>query len=430
MSTNGYNTSMAVKMLRERSLYPLVAALLVAALAATVWALVFRERANKRLLLEFEAHKTITALTELVRIGSLSTEDTGNVLSFGLYDEEGNPLYRYGDAPVGLEAPYPGFLPEHFSIGTDTLTLARALGGDLPGRRMMGMLNAPRPRRPLGMEPVPFFAYLEYGLGQYRAGQFFLILAAALATLALGALYAAIVRLYARFAAYREREAKNRELVELGEAARTIAHEIKNPLGVIRIQCGVLRKGAQEPALEGISIIEDEVIRLAGMTDRIRAFLKSSPPTADRLSVKEFLEGIAVRYAGELDSVIDLDEKSCVLADAGGLREALDNLVSNALEAQTKTGGVQAPELHASIVRKRLHISVLDRGTGIAPEARRRLFEPFFTTKERGTGLGLALARKAVEADGGTLTHADRPQGGSIFTINLPLAPDNDRKTQ
>jgi signal transduction histidine kinase len=69
---------------------------------------------------------------------------------------------------------------------------------------------------------------------------------------------------------------------------------------------------------------------------------------------------------------------------------------------------------------KKWEIEVLDRGSGIPPEIAPRVFEPFFTTKERGSGIGLALARRIVEEAGGTLSYRGRLGGGSIFTIALP----------
>lgn len=404
---------------KERVLYPLVSGLLVAALVLTVWALALRERRSKHTVLEFEAHRTITALVELSRFAEPTGDDLRLVVGFGLYDAQGAFLYGSGSAPDSLDPAAVDQQQGGFSIGADSVTMVRALGGDLPGRRMSGMMGF-RTRRPAGDEAL--YAFLEYGLGTYRAEQAVILGSAVLATLALVVLYAVILRLFKRFSAYRDREARDRELVELGQAARTIAHEIKNPLGIIRIQCGILRKDVDRSRAPNVRVIEDEVDRLAAMADRIREYLRREPGPQEPVALSGFLTGLAERYGGKVVFRDELDPAASVLADPDALRAALDNLITNAEDARMRAGSDEAPFVVSRQHRGRLVVDVLDRGNGIAPEHRSRIFEPFYTTKEKGSGLGLALARKNVESMGGTLAYADRPGGGAVFTVSLPAA--------
>jgi two-component system sensor histidine kinase HydH len=105
-------------------------------------------------------------------------------------------------------------------------------------------------------------------------------------------------------------------------------------------------------------------------------------------------------------------------ADREYLRQTLLNLILNGIQAMTEGGTLT---LAASKSNGNFLISVTDTGTGIAPENRTRIFEPYFTTKAKGTGLGLAVSRRIVEAHGGTITAANESGGGCRFVISLPL---------
>jgi len=402
----------------------------VLALTASVWALTLRERANKRLYLEYEVHKSVTSLSDLARIETLSEDDFKNVLAFGLYALDGTVISRYGNAPLRLDIPGPFAAPSRFVLGESSVTLMRALGGELPGRRMMmgtdrtgRMRNQTAPSLPpAAADPqarVPAFSFIEISTEGFRAEEMMSLASAVGTTLALVCLWIVIVAMNRRYAAAKSREARDRELVELGQAARTIAHEIKNPLGVIRIQCGILRKGANETTIAGLAVIDDEAQRLAELADRIRRFLKSGEERSRPVHVRQYLIDFSARYAGVLEADIEAGDEVVVSIDEARITEALDNIVNNAIEASAEL--VEKPRMEVRIKAHRLHVSILDRGPGVEAQDVGRIFEPFFTTKARGSGLGLALARKNVQASGGDVTYAARPDGGSIFTVTLPL---------
>jgi two-component system sensor histidine kinase HydH len=238
-------------------------------------------------------------------------------------------------------------------------------------------------------------------------------------SIALACLYAVLIMMYRRYLAAADSEARNRELVELGEAARTIVHEIKNPLGVIRIQCGLLRRSVDKAAASGIAVIEDEVMRLTMMADRVRTYLSPADRQLQSVLIEAMLAGFSDRYAGAVRFETKLSGDEVVSGDENRLVEALDNIIANARDAMAESDSV--PEVETVSRQQRVLIQVSDRGPGIAPEIRKKLFEPFFTTKPRGTGLGLALARKNVEACGGALVYTERQGGGSVFTVSLPF---------
>ena len=115
---------------------------------------------------------------------------------------------------------------------------------------------------------------------------------------------------------------------------------------------------------------------------------------------------------------IGVPDGLAVRADAAQLRRALLNLARNAVTA-ARTGRVDlAAEVHGDRVRIEVH----DDGPGVAPELRDKIFAPFFTTREKGTGLGLAFVREIVRDHGGEVAVRDAPEGGSVFSFELPRA--------
>lgn len=209
-------------------------------------------------------------------------------------------------------------------------------------------------------------------------------------------------------------------LVQLGSAARTLAHEIKNPLGVITIQCATLRRLCPEDVRDGLAVIENETQRLATLADRVRDYLNAPAEPTHPVSAAWCAELIVSRYAGLVQSESTLKPEIPIMIDPDRFLQLIDNLISNARDA---CAGMPAPEIRfsASSDRDMVMFTVSDNGEGVPAVIRERLFEPFATTKTQGTGIGLALARRIAEAAGGSLLWCDNPGGGSIFTLSLPV---------
>ena len=430
---------------RSLTRFALLAGLALGVVLGLVWTMVLRERGIRRLYLEYEAYRASTVLAESFRQnpGLLPADD--RVLGFGIYGPDGSPLLRSGTAPAYLDlSAAPGRSPP-VRIGPFSLIMERPLGPEaagMPGMRFMmrgrgpGSFppGAPRPQfrgqlnlqegplgPGLGLTTGPAALWLEYGIGSYARQRAALFGGALLATFALLGFFILLLRLYGKNAELREAEIQTRELVQLGEAARTLVHEIKNPLGVIRVQAATLRRlGDSEAAQKARAkalLIDDEVVRLAGLADRIREFLKGGEGEAREIELSSWLRDFAARYAGEL-VLTDRDGEASawVRVDPERLSLALDNVVRNALEVAP----TPPPELALLRKGKQWELSVGDRGAGIGADVAARIFEPFFTTKERGTGIGLALARRIARSSGGELIYRARPGGGSLFVFSLP----------
>jgi signal transduction histidine kinase len=132
------------------------------------------------------------------------------------------------------------------------------------------------------------------------------------------------------------------------------------------------------------------------------------------------VEGRLVQLAIRLEVQMG-DESLMVHADSEQLNQVFVNLLLNAAEAMP-TGGLLTVRLAGSVDGSVVRVEILDTGPGISPEIQGRLFEPFATTKERGTGLGLAICRRIVRDHAGQILAENRPDGGAVFRVELPLA--------
>jgi two-component system sensor kinase FixL len=214
-------------------------------------------------------------------------------------------------------------------------------------------------------------------------------------------------------------------LVRLGEMAAVIAHEVKNPLagirGAVQVIGGRLPPESREAAVVGE--ILSRIDTLNGLIQDLLLFARPPRPrlapvdvspliinTAELLSADPALSGVRVEVEGAAPPVA---------ADAELLKIVFLNLLVNGGQAMRGEGRIQ---VSIGVASGRCRVTFTDAGPGIPPEIREKVFTPFFTTKSRGTGLGLATARRLVEAHQGTI-HIDCPAGGgTTVTVQLSLA--------
>ncbi|MBX3269391.1 MAG: PAS domain S-box protein [Sandaracinaceae bacterium] len=217
-----------------------------------------------------------------------------------------------------------------------------------------------------------------------------------------------------------EQRARERgALARLGEMSAVIAHEVRNPLAGILGAVEIIGRSLPEAGPERDAI--ESVVRRIGDLDelltQILVFARPRPPRPARVSLRPILEHARDHAAGITFSVTG-DENVTLFADAALLERALANLVVNAAQA-----GAQSVRASVHADEETCTIELVDDGPGIGEEHASRIFEPFFTTKSRGAGLGLAIARAAVEAHGGTLALARSAPGATAMRVVLPLSP-------
>jgi len=200
-----------------------------------------------------------------------------------------------------------------------------------------------------------------------------------------------------------------------------IAHEVRNPLAAIDLFAGLLAEevaGRAEAA--HVVRIRAELAALTKVVEEFLDYARARPPVREPVDLALLLAEVAdlaEPLAAERHVSVTVEGGGEARADREQLRRAAVNLVRNAVEAAPPAGVV---EVVARAADGDAMIEIADRGAGLTPDARERLFRPFFTTKERGTGLGLALAKKVADAHGGTLALEDRPGGGTVARLSLP----------
>jgi nitrogen fixation/metabolism regulation signal transduction histidine kinase len=215
------------------------------------------------------------------------------------------------------------------------------------------------------------------------------------------------------------------------EMARQVAHEIKNPLTPIQLNAEHLRRVHADrgkplgPVLgECVGTILQQVKLLRQIASEFSSF--ASSPTARRtaVDVTELLRGIIDPYRAGLNDrirfAIDLAPGiPLVKVDRTLIARALTNVIENALHAMPGSGSLHVRADHAN---SQVRISVADTGAGMDEEALARAFEPYFSTKATGTGLGLPIAKRNVELNGGTIEVRSELGRGTLVEIALPIA--------
>lgn len=221
-------------------------------------------------------------------------------------------------------------------------------------------------------------------------------------------------------------------LSALGELSAGLAHEIRNPLASIKASLQILLPEFPpgHEKREFVEIAEKQVDQLDGIVREFLHFARTPRPVREVCNIEDVASSLRILCSKEasrhgVEIAIDVSDRLPELeVDASQVQQALLNVVLNGIQAMPSGGRL---EISIREGGDRVLIRVRDQGSGIAAEDRARIFEPFFTTKARGTGLGLALARKLIEAQGGRMRLEDNPSTtGSSFLIELPYEVESD----
>jgi len=218
-------------------------------------------------------------------------------------------------------------------------------------------------------------------------------------------------------------ERKNR-LAAVGEMAAGMAHEIRNPLGGIQLYASLLAKDLPDrPAsLELVRKISGGVKRLEGLVSQVLQFTRDIQLTIAEMDLAEVVQE-AGEYAQQtcvergVELVIQGPRSLPVQADALLISQVILNLILNGAEA-TEAGGKVLVEFNRERGRE-FWLVVSDTGPGISPAVIDRIFDPFFTTKATGTGLGLPIVHRIIEAHDGSITVCNQELGGARFEVRI-----------
>ena len=221
---------------------------------------------------------------------------------------------------------------------------------------------------------------------------------------------------------------RSERLAALGQLSAGLAHEIRNPLGVISASAEILEKnvaGENQVAREVSGFIRSEVHRTNELVTRFLNFTRPSPPQKELASLNDVIRGAVSQLrekvkdrADDIQIKQDLQEVPRFSFDATLIESAVLNLLLNGYEAMSSGGTL--------LVRTRrdgsmARIEVVDSGVGIKQDQMENIFNPFFTTKPTGVGLGLAMVSKFVDSHGGKISVDSKAGHGATFRVLLPL---------
>ena len=229
---------------------------------------------------------------------------------------------------------------------------------------------------------------------------------------------------------------RSESLAAVGQATTQVAHEIRNPLGSIRLGVSMLRDSVSDPdALNTIELVERGIKHLNKLVVDVTQFSRQKELERSSVDLHESLERsidlVSERIREKNTNIEKVYADGAIVGhwDPYQLRQVFVNVIANAVDASQENSAV-----HISTERLRhetdgdgqppknyARITIADEGKGMDQATRDRIFEPFFSTKKRGTGLGLAIVKQIVEQHGGRISVASEPGKGSKFNIDLPI---------
>jgi two-component system sensor histidine kinase HydH len=237
---------------------------------------------------------------------------------------------------------------------------------------------------------------------------------------------------------------RNESLTAVGQATTQVAHEIKNPLGSIRLGVSMLRDNVarDKQALRTIDLVERGINHLNKLVIDVTDFSRQKPLARAKVELGDLLNH-SLELIGESikDKATPVEKhfSSSILRgswDGDQLAQVFVNVIANAIDASPREcpivittellnvvpqGATQAGMIGGGAGGATARVVISDQGNGMEPKTLERIFEPFFSTKARGTGLGLAIVKQIVERHGGKISAESEVGKGSRFIIDLPL---------
>jgi signal transduction histidine kinase len=232
-------------------------------------------------------------------------------------------------------------------------------------------------------------------------------------------------------AAEAERGMRRQEsLAAVGQATAQVAHEIRNPLGSIRLGVAMLRDNVKdEEGLNTIELVERGIRHLNKLVVDVAQFSRRKALETSEVDINELLDHSLELAADKINEKATTLEKHYAPEIPAGnwdfdqLSQVFVNLIANAIDASPSGSSltITTSTVELNDAKKFARVSIADQGTGMDQATRERIFEPFFSTKKRGTGLGLAIVKQIIEQHDGEINVESEADQGTKFIIDLPL---------
>ncbi|MBA2683505.1 MAG: PAS domain S-box protein [Gemmatimonadaceae bacterium] len=233
----------------------------------------------------------------------------------------------------------------------------------------------------------------------------------------------------------RARLAESERLASAGELLAGVAHEVNNPLSTISAFAQLLeREELSESQRESVEVIRSETMRASQVVRDLLTFARRSEGEVGSIDMNELVERTMRLRMHDLKSrsvhceTVLATDLPYVTADARQIQQVLLNLLTNASQAMTPSGGGQL-RIETRQDGDRVLLEITDSGPGIPADVRAHIFEPFFTTKEDGTGLGLSVSYGIIAAHGGRITIPKSTGEGTTFCVSLPAYDPNGNRS-
>ena len=403
---------------------------LALALSVVFIVLIYKGISEKYLLqMKFDSEKSFNSIYMALSDSTdkaLSVMEDEGVSGIGIYSSSGSAYQRLGDVPVtlplsklvqgrrtGQDSTLGIYMMDDSTNEIEYFRLSRlnvVLEFGNASLNGQGHNAAPYP-------DLPDIIYIKFDGSTYfnslRRARVLSIVGISMLLL----VFLMILSIYNNNRKYRMQLQKNESLAKLGAAARTLTHEIKNPLSAMTIQSALMRKLLPEEFHPDLDVMDHEIARLTSLTNRVSEFLKNPGGDPKDIELVSFIRDIARLFPREIRIEADTPVVT-VSFDEDRARSVFENLIKNATESCE--GRDPQVEVEIRTRHKTATVLVMDRGDGLPKETREKLFDPFFTTKIHGSGIGLSISKQFVEARGGTLKINDREGGGTVAEVSIP----------
>jgi len=400
-------------------------AVLIALVVFLTFAIVEREQLKMQSEAERAFNSVFLALQDSTS-KALQTMQEENISGIGVYSSVGRKVLSLGNVPMTIPldrvSSMQAMPKDGSNTGTATYNSETGMIEYIRFSRLTILLDTGElTLTENGLLPAPIdfpdVLYLHFDGKTYHHRLVVIMIIGIISTFTLIGLFLVVLSIYRNNRRYRETLAKQESLVNLGQAARTLTHEIKNPLSAITIQLALLKKTLPPQHTGDLQLIEQEVKRLTQLTNKVSDFLRNPLGTPVTVDLTELFSTLIRRFEKPIRFKSDVAVQ--IVIDEDRARSVFENLLKNAVESSANGD----PEVEVQITidkRNFVHIYVMDRGDGIKAEDAKKIFDPFFTTKIHGSGIGLSISQQFIKARGGNIRLYAREGGGTVAEVVLP----------